>query len=155
VHVAVAPVLLNPFEGAFECRLFAFQHLGKIARIEHQCAAYSDKDVVLTARFKDQLDFSRKPMGWDAVSIAASLFRKMKCRIPCSIRLQVGKICTSWEKQMYSKSGIDGYKADLIFAHYGIDIETRQVRIVWQRRDGMLWMGSYGHLVMPGRPIGN
>ena len=64
---------------------------------------------------------------------------------------KVVNICKSTETQMYSKSGTDAYKRGLIFAHYGIDIETLQVRSVWQRRDGMLWMGSYGHLVMPGR----
>ncbi|WP_426239211.1 hypothetical protein [Pararhizobium sp. DWP1-1-3] len=67
------------------------------------------------------------------------------------MRLGVVKICNFMGKQMYAKNGTDAYRAELIFAHYGIDVETLQVRSVWQRRDGMLWMGSYGHLVMPGR----
>jgi hypothetical protein len=49
------------------------------------------------------------------------------------------------------KKGTRAYKEEYVYVHYGIHMDTLDVVSIWERRDGRLSLGNFGHSTMPGR----
>lgn len=52
---------------------------------------------------------------------------------------------------MPPKKNTKAYREEYVRVHYGIHMDSLEVRSVWERRDGVLSLGGFTHHVLPGR----